>query len=76
MMAAAADAMLIDPPPPPQPALMSPQRAGRRAHRLARLPERLVFVVDIAAEMGQGWTGPGDETTRFGVVRLLLDVSC
>lgn len=76
MMAAAADAMLIDPPPPPQPALMSPQRAARRAHRLARLPERLVFVVDIAAEMGQGWTGPGDETTRFGVVRLLLDVSC
>ena len=55
---------------------MSPQRAARRAHRLARLPERLVFVVDIAAEMGQGWTGPGDETTRFGVVRLLLDVSC
>lgn len=72
--------MLIDPPPtitssPPSPPLpLSPRRAARRAHRLARLPERLVFVVDLAAEMGQGWKCPADEMTRLGVVRLLVEV--
>ncbi len=52
----------------------SPRRAARRARQLARLPERLVLCVDIAAEMGQGWARPGDGTTRLAVVKLLLEV--